>query len=100
MPSDRVEALLVEVWEGALGLESALNQDVAPKVRLKENGDHAIAWRLFYSVSNVYRRLPARYAISRAAHDVSSAAGIGLNTPLTHSLLPPRRDADSGPISG
>ncbi len=51
VPSDRVEALPVEVWEGALGLESALNRDVAPKVRLKENGDHAIAWRLFYWVS-------------------------------------------------
>ena len=87
VPADRVETLLTEAWKKASEAESAINPDIAPRIHLVENGDHAISWRLQYVVRNVYRVTVARFAVQRAAHDVTSAAGVGLNTPLTHSVL-------------
>ncbi len=85
--TDEVESLLKAVWEQACEAEGAINREVEPKVRVADNGDHAIVWRLFYTVKNVYRINPARYAIHRAAHELSTERGIGLNTPLTHEVL-------------
>ena len=80
-----VDAFLHRVWRRACNAESAINADAPPRVFLADNADHAIRWRLFYSVSNVYRINLARYAINRAAHDQSVEEGIGLNTPFTHA---------------
>ena len=80
-----VDAFLQRVWERACAEESAINAESPPRIFLADNGDHAIRWRLFYSVANVYRINLARYAVQRAAHDQSIADGIGLNTPFTHA---------------
>ena len=94
VPAERVETLLKETWRRACESENAINPDMEPRIFLVDNGDHAITWRLMYVVRNVYRITMARFVVQRAAHDVSSAEGIGLNTPLTHSLL---EGAPAGP---
>ena len=84
IPGEQVQAMLREVWQEACVAEAAINPEVEPRIYLADNGDHAISWRLFYTVRNVYRIMAARYAINLAAHDVSRRHGIGLNTPMTH----------------
>ena len=85
--SEAVQTLLRDVWEAACEAENAINNEIEPKIMIADNGDHAIVWRLFYTVKNVYRINPARYAINRAAHVLSTERNIGLNTPLTHQAL-------------
>ena len=85
--ADRVEPMLVEIWKAACKVENAINPDVEPRISLIENGDHAITWRLMYTVRNVYRVMPSRYAVQKAAHEISNQTGIGLNTPLTHQSI-------------
>lgn len=80
-----VEAMLNACWEKACQLEAAINPDIAPNIVIADHGDHAIVWRMFYSVRNVYRMLPAWYAIQRGAFEASREAGISLSTPLTFS---------------
>ena len=87
LDGDEVVDLLTEVWRRACGDERALDGDRAPRVVIADNGDHAVRWRLFYLVSSPYRLMPARYAVNRAAYDLSQERGVGLNTPLTHELL-------------
>lgn len=87
LPSERVITFLEQVWASACELESAINAESKPRVRLKENGDHAVTWRLFFTVTNVYRVLEAEFAVNRAAYDLSLVEGIGLDTPLTHRVL-------------
>jgi len=85
--SEAIETLLKDVWAAACEAENAINEDVEPKILIADNGDHAIVWRLFYTVKNVYRINPARYAVNRAAHLLSTERDIGLNTPMTHQAL-------------
>ena len=85
--SQDVEDFLTRVWEKAVALEPAIHPDGKPQVRLVANGDHAVTWRLFYTVRNVYKMLAVGFAINRVAYDLSLEEGIGLNTPLTHQVL-------------
>jgi len=87
-PSDRVEAFFAAVWEQARGMESAITDEKKYRVRLIAAGDHAITWRFYFTVSQVYKMLEAKFAVNRAAFDLSSTYGLGLNTPLTHTALP------------
>ncbi len=82
--SEQAEAFFQAVWQQACTLSKAINADQAPKVRLYSNSDHAVVWRLFYYVGNVYRLLDARYAINRAAYDLSQQTGIELKTPVLY----------------
>lgn len=84
---ETVEAFLRTVWETACEMENAINPDSEPRFFVIDNGDHAVTWRLRYSVKNVYRLIQARCAISKAALQQSQQQGIGLNTPLTHVVL-------------
>lgn len=92
--STAVEAMLTDAWTRACVLEKGINADRQPRLRVLATADHAVTWRLFYALGNVYRLLPARYAIQRGALDASRAAGIPLATPLTHvvELSPPSSD--------
>lgn len=86
-PSLEVEQFLKKVWDSACQSESAINRDYKPRIRLKETGDHAVTWRLFFSVTNPYRVLEAEFAVNRAAYDLSLETGMGLDTPFTHRIL-------------
>lgn len=86
--SVRVEEFLVATWEASCQLSKAINVEQKPKVRLYKNADHAVVWRLFYYVGNVYRLLDARYAINRSAYDLSQQMNISLKTPVSYQLIP------------
>lgn len=84
--SERIESFLTEAWRRACELEVAINSEQSPSVKLNEAGDHAVVWRLSYSLKNVFKLIDARCAINKAAYELSLQEGIGLNTPLTHEV--------------
>ncbi|MCK4840931.1 MAG: mechanosensitive ion channel family protein [Methylococcales bacterium] len=84
--SDQIEQFLLSAWKNACDLEVAINLDKPASVKLVETGDHAVTWRLNYSVKNVYRLIEARCAINKATYDLSLIEKIGLNTPSTHEV--------------
>ena len=84
--SGQIEAFLRQVWQQVADESSLINPERSPRVRIVENGDHAVVWRLSYRINSAYRLIEAEYLINRAAYDLSSQFGIGLNTPMTHSL--------------
>lgn len=81
-----VESFLLNVWADACVVDKSLNAEREPRVRLMSHGDHALVWRLFYSVCNVYKFLETEQNIRRIAYDSSLAAGLPLSTPLTHQV--------------
>lgn len=84
--SETIEEFLLKVWENACEREAAINDEKPPAIKLQEAGDHAITWRMVYSLKNIYRLISAQCAINRAAYDLSLQENIGLNTPLTHEV--------------
>ncbi len=84
--SDRIEGFLTRVWKNACEMESAINADKLVGIKLMENGDHAVRWRLVYSLKNVHKLIDAQCAVNRAAYDLSLIENIGLSTPLTHEI--------------
>lgn len=97
--ASEVEAFLEQVWETAAAKENAINADVKPRIRILNNGDHAVTWRMFFTVSNVYRFLEAEYAVNHAAYELSLETGIGLDTPTTHRLLEMPASAETKPTA-
>ncbi|MCK5478902.1 MAG: mechanosensitive ion channel family protein [Methylococcales bacterium] len=85
-PSEQIEQFLLAAWENACEAEAAINLDRPASVKLVEAGDHAVTWRLAYSVKNVYRLIESRSAINKATYDLSLIEKIGLNTPITHEV--------------
>jgi hypothetical protein len=86
LASETVIAFLLDVLAEASAAESAINAEKTGSVKLLEAGDHAVTWRLSYSLKNIYRLIDAQCAINKAAYDLSLARNIGLNTPLTHTI--------------
>ncbi len=84
LSSEQVETFLLAAWENACAEEAAINLEKPASVKLLEAGDHAVTWRLAFSVKNVYRLIEARSAINKATYDLSLIENIGLNTPFTH----------------
>lgn len=80
----RVEAFLHNVWQRAAEEEKGIHSDRPPRIRLINNGDHAVVWRLYYTVSNIYRLLEAKFTVQKAANVLSSEHNISLATPFTH----------------
>lgn len=83
---EQIESLLNQVWQRVADESSLIQEERPPKVRIVENGDHAVTWRLSYRINSAYRLIEAEYLINRAAYDLSLELGIGLNTPMTHSV--------------
>ena len=82
-----VEDFFEKVWLVAGEKESALNSEKKPKISLVQAGDHAIVWRIHYSLENIYRLKSAKFAINRAAFDLQEEFGLSLSTPLTHQAI-------------
>lgn len=87
LEAEKVEAFLMKIWEDSCEIEKAINCEANPRITIVENGDHAVTWRLYFNISNIFKLLEARNTINRVAYICSSEQGIGLNTPLTHELL-------------
>lgn len=85
---DSVVEFLTEVWSLTLKEEQAINADKAPIISVVDNGDHAVTWRLFYYLKNPYRLLQARNNVQTCAFKLSQLKNMGLNTPVTHQILP------------
>jgi hypothetical protein len=84
--SEEIESFLTQVWQQVADDNTLINEERPPKIRIVENGDHAVVWRLSYRINSAYRLIEAEYLINRAAYDLSLELGIGLNTPMTHSV--------------
>lgn len=84
--SATIDDFLTQVWQQVADESSLIQTERAPKIRIVENGDHAVIWRLTYRINSAYRLIEAEYLINRTAYDLSSELGIGLNTPMTHSI--------------
>lgn len=84
--SERIETFLLMAWQHACEEEPAINTDKLASIKLVEAGDHAVTWRLAYSVKNVYKLIESRCAINKATYDLSLTENIGLNTPYTHQV--------------
>ena len=84
--SEQIEQFLLAAWKNACEAEAAINLERPASVKLVEAGDHAVIWRLAYSVKNVYRLIEARCAVNKATYDLSLIEKIGLNTPVTHEV--------------
>ncbi len=87
--ADTVIAMLTDVWKQACTIDGAINENVDPVAEIADNGDHAITWRLFYTINNFYRLRPAFFAINRAADHVSRQYDISLQTPVTATVNRP-----------
>ena len=86
LSSELVDQFFKQVWERACELEKGINDEKSAVARLEESGNHGVTWRLCYWVKNSYALIDARFAVNRAAYDVSQSEGIELNTPLTHNV--------------
>jgi len=84
---ENVEAFITKIWEESCSNENAINNEVKPRITIIENGDHAVTWRLYFTISNIFKLLEARNTINRVAYKCSEEEGIGLNTPLTHEIF-------------
>jgi hypothetical protein len=83
---EEIVSFLKDVWQRVADNSSLIHEERSPKVRIVENGDHAVIWRLSYHINSAYRLIEAEYLVNRAAYDLSLERGIGLNTPITHIL--------------
>lgn len=85
-PSEKIESFLTQVWQYACDNSTLINQERPPRIRIVENGDHAVVWRLSYRINSAYRLIEAGFLINRTAYDLALEQGIGLNTPMTHAV--------------
>jgi hypothetical protein len=83
---EQIESFLTQVWQRVVDGSSLIQEERPPKVRIVENGDHAVVWRLSYRINSAYRLIEAEYLVNRAAYDLSLELDIGLNTPFTHAV--------------
>ena len=84
---DNIRAFLQQVFTDACELEAGIKADSDPRINVVNTGDHAVTWRLTYTLDNPYRIRKAQMAISEAALACSAGFNIGLNTPITHRIL-------------
>ncbi|MEC8973335.1 MAG: hypothetical protein VX509_05405, partial [Verrucomicrobiota bacterium] len=84
--ADKVEAYLLDVWKTAYKLTAAINPDREGVIRLIENGDHAVTWRLLYNLTAEHEIINARNAVKQAAFELQKTHGVQLATPLTHTF--------------
>ncbi len=82
---DQVEKALMFAWQQVLESNDLLENKVT--IRVIENGDHAVVWRMIYHVKNPYKILEIREKLNRSALIHCPQQGIYLNTPLTHEVM-------------
>ncbi|HJN82865.1 MAG TPA: mechanosensitive ion channel, partial [Verrucomicrobiota bacterium] len=84
--SEAVEAYLLDVWKTACKITAAINPDREGIIKLIDNGDHAVTWRLLYNLKAEHEIINARNAVKLAAFELQSEHGVKLATPLTHTF--------------
>ena len=59
LPADNVKAYLKAVYQRACQATDGLSDEDNPRIALKENGDHAVRWRLAYVLRSPHQLLIA-----------------------------------------
>ena len=83
---DAAVAYLLDVWKSACKITSAINSDREGIIKLIDNGDHAVTWRLLYNLKAEHEIINARNAVKLAAFELQDEHGVKLPTPLTHAF--------------
>ena len=83
---DAVMAYLLEVWKSACKITAAINSEREGIIKLIDNGDHAVTWRLLYNLKAEHEIINARNAVMLAAFELQGEHGVKLATPLTHTF--------------
>jgi small-conductance mechanosensitive channel len=83
---DTAMTYLLDVWKSACKITSAINSDREGIIKLIDNGDHAVTWRLLYNLKAEHEIINARNAVKLAAFELQDEHGVKLPTPLTHAF--------------
>jgi small-conductance mechanosensitive channel len=83
---DAAMAYLLDVWKSACKITAAINSEREGVIKLIDNGDHAVTWRLLYNLKAEHEIINARNAVKLAALDLQGEHGVKLATPLTHTF--------------
>lgn len=81
---EQVENALTFAWQQVLEQGDLLENNIS--IRIIENQDHAVLWRMVYRIKNPYKILEIREKLNRSALVHCHHQGIHLNTPLTHEM--------------
>ena len=84
--TEMVRQFFKAVYQKASQSVDGLSADDAPRIALKENGDHAARWRLAYVLRAPHQLLAVRDAVNLAAYELQEDFGIKCSTPMTLSL--------------
>jgi len=96
-PAPAVQEFLKAVFEQAVKRADGLDADQVPRIALKENGDHAVRWRLAYILKQPHQLLAVRDAVNLAAYQLQEEHGISVSTPTTHVVETRSGNSDSTP---
>ena len=83
---DAAMAYLLDVWKSACKITAAINSEREGIIKLIDNGDHAVTWRLLYNLKAEHEIINARNAVMLAAFELQGEHGVKLATPLTHTF--------------
>ena len=83
---DAAMTYLLDVWKSACKITAAINSDREGIIKLIDNGDHAVTWRLLYNLKAEHEIINARNAVKLAAFELQDEHGVKLPTPLTHAF--------------
>jgi len=85
-PSEIAQEYLNEVWKSACKITSTINSEREGYIKLINNGNHAVTWRLLYNLKAVHGLVEARNSISLAAFELQNEHKVKLATPITHTF--------------
>ena len=84
--SETAQAYLLDVWKRACKITATINLEREGNIKLIENGDHAVKWRLLYNLKAEHEIINARNAVKLAAFELQGEHAVKLATPLTHTF--------------
>ena len=77
---------LKAVYERACQATDGLSAEDSPRIALKENGDHAVRWRLAYVLRTPHQLLAVRDAVNLAAYELQGEYNLSCSTPVTVTM--------------
>ena len=84
--SEAAQQYLKDVWKNACKLSSTINSERDCNLKLINNGDHAVTWRLLYNLKAVHGLVEARNSVNFSAFELQDKHKVKLATPLTHTF--------------
>ena len=81
----KVEEILEEAWKKTME-EGLVDKYGGCIIANKECGDHAVRWRLAYTLKSPHKIIETGNRIREWAYQLQDKHGLQLATPLTHDL--------------